>query len=208
MLQHVNPHRIDKLRNLYEKKLPEKLAVPPEILPHHIEFCRQNGLEDPQYVQADPFLKLKETAFDDITDYASTEGGTVVPGWRLWEWPGVELVCDFFPCWRDPDEGELLDILERKRQKPRILFAIDPVRKWTGVKPSYFRKALSDNGLIKAFVQAENEVEKLYREREALPPPYEPTFEQKERLAGKLVASATLLEKVLEREKQRVKKRK
>src|SRR5690349_8251863 len=46
---------------------------------------------------------------DGVREKVNRNGGGIVFGWIIWEWPGVMLESEFHSVWRTP-AGELLDI--------------------------------------------------------------------------------------------------
>jgi len=58
---------------------------------------------------------------DGVREKVKAEGGAIVFGWTIWEWPRVMLTAEFHAVWRN-DAGEMFDITPKPGGEQRILF--------------------------------------------------------------------------------------
>jgi hypothetical protein len=61
---------------------------------------------------------------DGVHEKIKADGGSIVFGWTIWEWPGAMLTAEFHSVWRD-DVGDLFDITPKPGGQTRILFVPD-----------------------------------------------------------------------------------
>lgn len=52
------------------------------------------------------------------------DGGAIVFGWTIWEWPKVMLTAEFHAVWESPD-GDLIDITPKPQRETSIIFVPD-----------------------------------------------------------------------------------
>jgi hypothetical protein len=80
------------------------------------------------------------------------DGGRMLCGWQLWEWPHVLVEAEFHVVWLSP-EGEMVDITPKPHQETRILFVHDERRCYTSVSIDNIRMPLRDDQVIRHFVR-------------------------------------------------------
>lgn len=61
---------------------------------------------------------------DGVQEKIKADGGSIVFGWTIWEWPGAMLTAEFHSVWRD-DAGALIDITPKPGGQTRIIFVPD-----------------------------------------------------------------------------------
>jgi hypothetical protein len=69
----------------------------------------------------------------NVPRHARRSGGDCVFGWKVWEGDGY-VEAEFHCVWRDPS-GRLVDITEDDSDETRILFFIDPNRRYKAGAP-------------------------------------------------------------------------
>ena len=62
---------------------------------------------------------------DGVLEKIKNDGGSIVFGWVIWEWPNVFLTAEFHAVWRDQN-GSLSDITPKPHGEQEIVFAADP----------------------------------------------------------------------------------
>ncbi|OCJ65486.1 hypothetical protein A6U97_27585 [Agrobacterium tumefaciens] len=91
-----------------------------------IDFCREvsPGVE-PRYlpVRPDPISQPSE-CFNNVMARVSKEGGNLVYGWLVWEWPNVFIEAEHHAVWQSSDM--LVDITPHVNGENEILFLPDP----------------------------------------------------------------------------------
>ena len=107
-------------------------------------------------VLAEPDAKVNE-CFPNVEAKIRQDGGEIVYGWELWEWPNVMIEGIFHAVWRLPD-GELKEITPKQNGEKTILFLIDPKRIYRGTPIDNVRIALRDNLLIIHFIKISEKI--------------------------------------------------
>lgn len=64
--------------------------------------------------------------FNNVSTKVARDGGSLVYGWAIWEWPRVFIEAEHHAVWEK--DGELLDITPHINGEPKILFLPDPTR--------------------------------------------------------------------------------
>ena len=87
--------------------------------------------------------------FPIVEEQIAAEGGTMVTGWALWEWPGVFIEAEFHAVWLATD-GSPVDLTPNRILPKEILFLPDPQTKYDGRQIDNVRKPLvKDNDLTR-----------------------------------------------------------
>ena len=87
--------------------------------------------------------------FPIVEEQIATQGGTMITGWALWEWPGVFIEVEFHAVWCAPDDA-LLDLTPNRMLPQEIVFLPDPRTKYEGRQIDNVRKPLiKDNDLTR-----------------------------------------------------------
>jgi hypothetical protein len=100
-------------------------TTPPVITDTIREFAKSLG--DSAIVRvpviADDF-GLYGWCSDGVREKIKHDGGSIVFGWTIWEWPKVLLTAEFHAVWQSPS-GKLLDITPKPQHETSILFVPD-----------------------------------------------------------------------------------
>jgi hypothetical protein len=91
------------------------------------------------------------SAFDAVALKIDQEGGSLQPGWAVWEFADALIEAEFHAVWRSP-EGELVDIAARPGGEQTILFVEDARRSASGAAVDSERRALRRDPLIEDFI--------------------------------------------------------
>ena len=95
--------------------------------------------------------------FPNVEAQIAREGGGMLCGWQLWEWPHVLIEAEFHAVWRSSD-GEMVDVTPKPRGEGRILFVADGRRRYEGIAIDNVRMPLRDDQLIRHFIRASEAV--------------------------------------------------
>lgn len=100
-------------------------TTPSDMTSELAEFCRALGGDAPTFVPVidDPH-GLYGWCSDGVTEKVKADGGDIVFGWTIWEWPNVLRTAEFHAVWQSPD-GALVDITPKPKRETRILFVAD-----------------------------------------------------------------------------------
>ena len=128
---------------------------PPKIIkPYVLSFARQVVGEEttPTYVPCSPVSgALQNECFPLVDSHIERNGGRVVLGWAIWEWPSVFIEAEFHAIWCAPG-GNIIDIAPRPFPIQRILFVEDARRKYSGMQVDNIRKPLVKDKDVKRFI--------------------------------------------------------
>jgi hypothetical protein len=91
--------------------------------------------------------------FPQVEDRIRVDGGRMVCGWLLWEWPHVLVEAEFHACW-SPNDDELLDITPKYNGEEHVWFVRDARRNYDGRARDNVRLPLRDDQLIDHFIAA------------------------------------------------------
>jgi len=64
--------------------------------------------------------------FNNVSEKVNREGGNLLYGWTIWEWPRVFIEAEHHAVWEK--DGKLVDITPKDNGERRILFLPDPTR--------------------------------------------------------------------------------
>lgn len=103
---------------------------------------------------------LMNECFPNVKAKIQKDGGAIVYGWQLWEWPNVMIEGEFHAIWRTPD-GNLIDITPKQDNEKNILFVPDERRTFRGVSIDNVRVALRDDLLIHHFITVSEQIVKV-----------------------------------------------
>ena len=77
------------------------------------------------------------------------QGGTMITGWAIWEWPGLSVEAEFHAIWAN-STGDLIDLTPNPLVPKQIVFLPDPRTRYEGRQIDNVRKPLvKDNDLIR-----------------------------------------------------------
>ena len=76
-------------------------------------------------VRPDPVAIVNE-CFNNVLAKVARDGGAIVYGWLIWEWPRVLIDAEHHAVWQQHDS--LIDITPHVNGEPKVLFLPDPGR--------------------------------------------------------------------------------
>ncbi|MBU1447566.1 MAG: zinc chelation protein SecC [Gammaproteobacteria bacterium] len=119
---------------------------------------------EPIYVSAKPIEGApKNECFPLVEAIVSQEGGMVLLGWSLWEFPGVFVEAELHAVWSSPT-GELIDVTPKNHPVGRILFLPSNNAVYSGRQTNNIRRALSNDPCVtEYFATFDREFELLNR---------------------------------------------
>lgn len=125
------------------------LSLPPRVL----GFCKTISSQPPVIlvVQPEPFSQVAE-CFGNVATKIKNDGGAIIHGWLIWDWPGVFTEAEFHAVWQSP-EGKLVDITNPPHRETSVVFLPDSSRSYTGRRVDSIRRAASENRVIKDFIR-------------------------------------------------------
>lgn len=68
----------------------------------------------------------KDECFHNVRQIVEKEGGTLLYGWAIWEWPKVLVEAEHHAVWEK--DGVFIDVTPKLNKEKRILFLPDPQR--------------------------------------------------------------------------------
>lgn len=99
-------------------------TTPGGITESHVEFARTLGGD----IVKIPVIKDNYGLFgwcsDGVLEKIANDGGRIVFGWNIWEWPQIMLTAEFHAVWQD-DSGNLYDITPKPHGEHEIAFVPD-----------------------------------------------------------------------------------
>jgi hypothetical protein len=98
-----------------------KETSPVEITPTIEDFARKLGGTPVIVPVVHDQYGLHGWCSDGVIEKVRHEGGAVVFGWTIWEWPGVILNGEFHAVWANQN-GTLLDITPKPQGEQQIIF--------------------------------------------------------------------------------------
>jgi hypothetical protein len=104
---------------------PSSETTPPEITPEVRAFAAQLSNEPPNRV---PVRNDKFGVYgwcsNGVLEKIKHDGGSIVFGWTIWEWPGVLLTGEFHAVWMDA-KNNFYDITPKPHGETEIIFVPD-----------------------------------------------------------------------------------
>lgn len=111
----------------------------------------------PDYVDVRPIQGAPiSECFPVVREHVLAEGGAAVYGWSIWEQPTLFVEAEFHAVWRAPN-NELIDLVPKKHPIMRILFLVDPSRRYEGRSVNNVRRALRNHPAIAGFLKTADE---------------------------------------------------
>jgi hypothetical protein len=141
--------------------IPIKTRTPKAITPHLTQLCARVASHSVPVSVPVAAVEggIVHECFENVRIHAEKNGGEIVFGWSIAEWPGVFAEAQFHAVWKAPD-GELRCLTPNLEGESTILFLPDPVRIYEGLQVDNVRMALSENHYVKEFI---SEAERLHR---------------------------------------------
>lgn len=94
--------------------------------------------------------------FPNVIEKISREGGSMLCGWQIWEWPHVLVEAEFHAVWVSPN-GSLTEITPKQDGEGMILFVPDPQLTYNGSAKDNVRLPIRDDLLVHHFIKASEE---------------------------------------------------
>ena len=95
--------------------------------------------------------------FSNVRAKVARDGGRMLCGWQLWEWPRVLVEAEFHAVWLSPG-GDMVEITPKPNGESSILFVPDEQREYRGEVVDNVRLALHDDQLVKHFIRVSREI--------------------------------------------------
>ena len=139
-------------------------TTPARISSHIRKLCARLGIGwKPQFIQVAPRHDSGHLdCFNDVQRHISENGGSIVHGWLLWEWPNVLVEAEFHAVWKSPD-GKLLDVSEKPQGETTILFVEDKTRIFTGSSVDNVRMAVGNDPRIMEFIAGKEQFHRMFQ---------------------------------------------
>lgn len=133
--------------------------TPPQIDKHVARLAAKVAPgQQPVYLDVIPAAgAIPAECFANVVARVQSDGGGVVYGWQLWEWPHVLVEAEFHAVWRAPD-GTLHEITPKHDGDERILFVPDTKRTYGGTPIDNVRVAVRDDQLVHDFISVAEEM--------------------------------------------------
>lgn len=100
-------------------------TTPPAVTDAHERFAASLSACPPVWI---PVMRdrfgLYGWCSDGVQEKVQNDGGQILYGWTIWEWPGVLLTAEFHAVWRN-ECGDLYDITPKPSGETKILFVPD-----------------------------------------------------------------------------------
>lgn len=104
------------------------------------------------YVNSEPVPSAQVSdCFPAVERQVVQEGGEVVYGWQIWEWPTLFIEAEFHAVWKTI-AGDLLDITPKPFPCSQILFIRDAVRIYESRQVKNVYLTISSHPAVKAFL--------------------------------------------------------
>lgn len=119
-------------------------------------------LGDAVWVKSRPRAdSVVQDCFKDVERQVAAEGGEIVYGWEIWEWPRIMIEAEFHAVWRSP-AGELEDVTIKPDGESEILFIADSRRTYVGRQVDNLRLALWNHNLVHEYIRAHEAAFRLF----------------------------------------------
>lgn len=116
-----------------------------------VERLKPHGEAVYLMVQPEPDAVVNE-CFPNVEAKVARDGGRMLCGWQLWEWPHVLVEAEFHAVWLTP-AGEMVEITPKAHLEPRILFVPDERLHYAGLTLDNVRMPLRDDQIIRHFIR-------------------------------------------------------
>jgi hypothetical protein len=90
--------------------------------------------------------------FSNVRAKSARDGGRMLCGWQLWEWPQVLVEAEFHAVWLSP-QGRMEEITPKPHGETSVLFVPDERRRYHGEVVDNVRMALHEDQLIEHFIR-------------------------------------------------------
>ena len=136
--------------------------TPPNVTADILKFVKRFKSDRPPfYVPTVPIVGEKiNDCFNVIARKIAKDGGSILYGWAIWEWPTIMVEGEFHSVWVSPS-GEMIDISPRPEVIERILFVADPKRFFQGERIGNRRMPLRKLKEIERFIWVSQKIEEI-----------------------------------------------
>lgn len=143
--------------------LPAPRTTTPSAINRHvrqlIDKLVHNGRAQYVEVSPEPDAQINE-CFPNVATKIARDGGRMLCGWQVWEWPHVMVEAEFHAVWRSP-EGGMTDITPKSQGEKRILFVSDPRRAYEGTVVDNVRHAIRDDLLVHHLIKVSEAITRV-----------------------------------------------
>lgn len=103
-------------------------TTPQSVSPSIVSLCQKVSPDNnPIWVNVRPDREaISNECFNNVSATTTREGGTIVYGWLIWEWPRVFIEAEHHEIWQK--DNELVDITPHVEGEQTVLFLPDPNR--------------------------------------------------------------------------------
>lgn len=95
---------------------------------------------------------LPRECFPNVERYIKTNGGNILYGWQIWEWPKVLVEAEFHAIWVSP-LGAYIDITPKDNHENKIFFLPSIKKSYQGRQIDNIRKHLTNDPIIHEFIK-------------------------------------------------------
>ena len=125
---------------------------------HVKSFCYSLSDQSPFSIPLKPISDVPvNECFSIVPKHVLANGGRVVTGWAIWEWPAVIIEAEFHMVWETPDKV-LIDVTPKPKDFSYITFLPDSKKQYRGRQVDNIRKPLSRSLLIKRYIETAHNI--------------------------------------------------
>ncbi|SEJ01382.1 SEC-C metal-binding domain-containing protein [Frateuria terrea] len=118
---------------------------------HLIESLAPGGQASYLDVRPEPGAAF-DGCFSNVRAKSERDGGRMLCGWQLWEWPRVLVEAEFHAVWLSPG-GQMEEITPKRHGETSVLFVPDERCGYEGKVVDNVRVPLDDDQLIHHFIR-------------------------------------------------------
>ena len=160
---------------------PRRIAPPVRRL---IETLTPGGQARYLAVHPEPDAAVNG-CFSNVRAKSERDGGRMLCGWQLWEWPQVLVEAEFHAVWLSP-QGRMEEITPKPHGETSVLFVPDERRSYDGQVVDNVRMALHGDQLIEHFIRVSRAIAQAVADggRDRGPPEQIAPLRQAQRFLG------------------------
>jgi hypothetical protein len=130
------------------------LTTPQMPTPEIETFCASivPGVQ-PRPVPVRALRSVADDCFGNVRRQIDAEGGEMVCGWAIYEWPRVMLEAQFHAVWKPADEERLIDLTLQEDGATTTLFLPEAGRRYEGQLVPSHHLALTDDPDVRRFIE-------------------------------------------------------
>lgn len=129
-------------------------TTPPQITRHIRQLIQKvvpGGVASYMTVQPETDA-IEKACFPNVEAKITRDGGHMLCGWQLWEWPQVMVEAELHAVWVSP-EDQMVDITPKPGNETTVLFVPDPRRRAPNATVDNVRLPVRDDQLIRHFIR-------------------------------------------------------